>query len=750
MIQKRQDKNNNSVHVFDRRSFLRTSVGTGITSTVAVTGSVSAQETSGGDGIWKFETGDFVVSSPTVVDGTVYVGSNDETVYAINAETGEQEWAFTEPSDMVRSSPSVRNGTAYVGSDDGFLYAIDTGTGEERWSIEVGVGDLSSPIAHDGMVYICGQNSLYALDTDSGTEQWIFEQNEAFFTEISPVIHNGTIYLGNGPASPDEPGVYAIDSGSGEEVWSSTAPNGLVRPSVAVSEGLVFAGSTDLDSDEQTLFAIDSSTGETEWTFETNGRPHTSPTVESGTVFIGTVEEYEENEHRGTLHAIDTVTGEEEWRFSDPDTNIASSPTVADDTVYFGASGVYAVDAETGDELWQFGDPAVGRSSPTVVDGIVFFGLDDSTLYAVDAGVDSSSQDSRVLQGTLGHHHEWAGQSSQSLDPVVSYSEEDEDNGSNPASTVFRQFTGSNSSPLLWALAGLGTVGGAYVGYKKLLATDDSTEPDASSANDHSVNSSRKPNLTISEYNGIQIGETIKKTSDYQIQEGTIRDHHIRVLKPSLEESQTVSTAVFETFSENVDPWVGMDSHPHLVTTFGAGTEPVPWAAIEDADDTTLVDHVDTLSTEETVEALEKVCEALHHVHRYGTEYMNLTTESVLYTNDAGVKLRGILDQFDEPDPWYNAPEEFDAETTEKSVVYRIGLIAYELLTGTLPYPEYPTGDPETVILNGELIAPSDHITDLSEDIDRVLLRILSASPDDRFETVLHLRDEFEAIRSTL
>jgi len=107
------DENRIQTHAFNRRSFLRASVASGMASTVGLTGSAAAQDTSAGDGIWKFETDDFVVSSPTVVDGTVYFGSNDGTVYAVDAETGEQEWAFEEPDHWVRSSPSVSNGIVY-------------------------------------------------------------------------------------------------------------------------------------------------------------------------------------------------------------------------------------------------------------------------------------------------------------------------------------------------------------------------------------------------------------------------------------------------------------------------------------------------------------------------------------------------------------------------------------------------------------------------------------------------------------
>jgi len=58
-----------------------------------------------------------VFSSPAVANGTVYVGSEDNNVYALNATTGAKVWSFTTGS-SVYSSPAVANGVVYVGSDD--------------------------------------------------------------------------------------------------------------------------------------------------------------------------------------------------------------------------------------------------------------------------------------------------------------------------------------------------------------------------------------------------------------------------------------------------------------------------------------------------------------------------------------------------------------------------------------------------------------------------------------------------------
>ena len=84
-----------------------------------------------GTGLWEYETGESehgLFSSPAIgSDGTVYVGSLDHKLYAINGKSGVKLWEFeTGAFSRAPSSPAIgSDGTVYVGS--GYkLYAIKT------------------------------------------------------------------------------------------------------------------------------------------------------------------------------------------------------------------------------------------------------------------------------------------------------------------------------------------------------------------------------------------------------------------------------------------------------------------------------------------------------------------------------------------------------------------------------------------------------------------------------------------------
>lgn len=80
-----------------------------------------------GNPIWQFVIGNGSLSSPAIgSDGTVYVGSLDNKLYALIGKNGVKLWEF-ETGDNVESSPAIgSDGTVYVGSYDKKLYAIKT------------------------------------------------------------------------------------------------------------------------------------------------------------------------------------------------------------------------------------------------------------------------------------------------------------------------------------------------------------------------------------------------------------------------------------------------------------------------------------------------------------------------------------------------------------------------------------------------------------------------------------------------
>src|SRR5208337_4114657 len=84
---------------------------------------------------WAFTTGLYIDSSPAVgADGTIYVGSEDHNLYAINPD-GNLKWTFATGGGLYSSPALGADGTIYVGSwsPDDNVYAINP-DGTQKWA----------------------------------------------------------------------------------------------------------------------------------------------------------------------------------------------------------------------------------------------------------------------------------------------------------------------------------------------------------------------------------------------------------------------------------------------------------------------------------------------------------------------------------------------------------------------------------------------------------------------------------------
>jgi outer membrane protein assembly factor BamB len=247
-------------------------------------GDVFALNASTGDRIWTFLTGDFVQSSPAVVDGVLYIGSDNGNVYAINASTGTKVWNYA-TNGPVRSSPAVAAGYVYVGSGDANVYALNASTGKKLWNYTTGG--------------IGGAPFFYTV-------------------QPSPAFANGIVYIGS-----EDHNVYALNASTGEKIWNYTTGGG-VRGSAAVADGRVYVGSN-------RIFALDALTGEKMWDFPTLGDELSSPAVAEGVVYF--------DSRDNNVYALNASTGAKIGNFTLPHDIYTvlglTSPAFAYGLVYF-------------------------------------------------------------------------------------------------------------------------------------------------------------------------------------------------------------------------------------------------------------------------------------------------------------------------------------------------------------------------------------------------------------------------------
>ncbi|MCL6734496.1 serine/threonine-protein kinase [Streptomyces neyagawaensis] len=327
---------------------------------------------------WRFITGGLVYASPIVADGVVYVGTETDFLYALDAGTGEMRWAF-KTGGNVNAAPAVADGTVYVGSEDGNLYAVDADTGRQRWKFRTGKGRSSPPTVAEGLVYVGGGGRLpkgigatyrddqdghvYAVDSGTGAQRW--KSTTSSRVEEAPTVADGTVY-----ACALRGTAYALDAATGKRRWEFTT-GGLLDSVVAVADGAVY-----LSSEDGYLYALDAGTGDRRWRFAAE-RFVSAPTVVDGTVYLGG--------GVGELTAVDARTGKRRWRTRVSKEPFVGAPTVVDGVAYTGSGdgNLYAVDAETGGKRWTFPTGSPVNAAPAFAEGVLYLSSGNGIVYAV-------------------------------------------------------------------------------------------------------------------------------------------------------------------------------------------------------------------------------------------------------------------------------------------------------------------------------------------------------------------------------
>lgn len=145
-----------------------------------------------GETLWKGQVSGLTEGAVTASGESIYVGS--EGVHALDAETGEEQWATTERP-WVDSGPVVGDRSVFTTTRDGMVAAFDRKDGTEIWSVEVGAKGDASPALSDGLVVSGDRNGrVVALDSGDGRELWSTETED--IVTAAPAIADGTVYIG--------------------------------------------------------------------------------------------------------------------------------------------------------------------------------------------------------------------------------------------------------------------------------------------------------------------------------------------------------------------------------------------------------------------------------------------------------------------------------------------------------------------------------------------------------------------------
>jgi outer membrane protein assembly factor BamB len=193
-------------------------------------GEVVALDANTGEQKWITTVKGEVLAAPAIDAGIVLINTGSGLIFALNADNGEEIWSSESdvPPLSLRgvSSPAAVNGGAIIGTATGKLIVNILESGQTAWeqviSAATGVTELdrivdidSEPLVSGGNVYVISYDgTLAAVELRTGRVIWKREYKS--FRRLS--LSGSTLYLVDVNSN-----VYALDSRNGVELWSQGA-----------------------------------------------------------------------------------------------------------------------------------------------------------------------------------------------------------------------------------------------------------------------------------------------------------------------------------------------------------------------------------------------------------------------------------------------------------------------------------------------------------------------------------------------
>ena len=221
----------------------------------------------------------------------------------------------------------------------------------------------------DGVLIVRSFDTVYAIDSDTGEELWSWQVGETRSELLDAV--NGVFYVGHFHARE----FCSLEASTGEELWRFTLDDAPRHHPVAIEKSVYVTDWAGVG------YALDADTGVERWRYYSGDDDvQFFPASIDNFVFAWT--------SKGAIISLDADRGGERWRV-EFGFRISSSEhhQIVGDSIYVlhrAPGRVYVLDAATGRERWQFPARLWHYFSPAVADGISYI-AHDNTLFALDA-----------------------------------------------------------------------------------------------------------------------------------------------------------------------------------------------------------------------------------------------------------------------------------------------------------------------------------------------------------------------------
>ena len=194
-------------------------------------------------------------------------------------------------------------------------------------------------------------------------------------------------------------------------------------------------------------------------------------------------------------------------------------------------------------------------------------------------------------------------------------------------------------------------------------------------------------------------------------------------------------------------------SHPNIVTVHDFGLDKgqlfIVMEYVPGTDLKTLIKQRGRFSSDEAIPLLIQACAGIGYAHRAGLVHCDVKPQNMLVTPDMRLKVAdfGIaralstIHPEEQSDVIWGSPQYFSPEQaaggapSPASDVYSLGVIMYEMLTGSLPFHANTAAELARLHIEAEPVPIAEMVPNISPILEQILEKVISKEPSQRYRT---------------
>lgn len=234
-----------------------------------------------------------------------------------------------------------------------------------------------------------------------------------------------------------------------------------------------------------------------------------------------------------------------------------------------------------------------------------------------------------------------------------------------------------------------------------------------------------------------------------------------RIVAVKILKEEFLANEEFRRRFKNEPKAIAVLSHPNIVKVYDVSFgDKLQYIVMEYVEGITLKDYIQqqgVLNCKEIVHFTTQILKAIQHAHNKGIVHRDIKPQNILLLQNGTIKVTDFgIARFSRNDTrtmtgsaigsvHYISPEQARGDVTdEKSDIYSVGVLMYEMLTGQLPFQSDSAVSVALMQVQAEAVPPSAINSDIPTGLEQITMRAMQKNPRDRYQSVAEMLLDIE------